>query len=194
MIMEQAARVVQLQTTAGTLSIELYNNFCAYSFWQLAKSGQLRRLTFRQLLGGFALLGEVEAVQGHSTTASEVDTAAQSPDGVPLLHVGAGLLSCRPTVGAVTASRLLITLSPQPQLDKTHVVFGRVYSGICTLAQISHMQVDADFVLYSPVTVMKCSTAVLSRGTAPQRATAKSTPASCVVKSQCRSSILTTLE
>ncbi|CAG9574090.1 putative cyclophilin type peptidyl-prolyl cis-trans isomerase [Leishmania major strain Friedlin] len=192
--MGQVARVVQVQSSAGALSIELYNNFCADSFWQLARSDQLRRLTFRKLLGGFALLGEVEAVQGHSTTASEVDAAAQSPDDVPLLHVGAGLLSCRPTVGAVTASRLLITLSPQPQLDKTHVVFGRVYSGIHTLEQISHMQVDADFVLYSPVTVMKCSTALLSRGTAPQSATARAAPASCVVTSQYPSSILATLE
>ncbi|AYU78885.1 cyclophilin 3 / CyP3 [Leishmania donovani] len=192
--MERVARVVQLQSTAGALSIELYNNFCADSFWQLARSGQLRRLTFRQLLGGFALLGEVETVQGHSTTASEVDAAARSPDGVPLLHVGAGLLSCRPTIGAVTASRLLITLSPQPQLDKTHVVFGRVYSGIHTLEQISRMQVGADFVLYSPVTVVKCSTAVLARGTAPQNATAKVAPAPCAVKSPYPSSILATLE
>ncbi|GET88654.1 cyclophilin type peptidyl-prolyl cis-trans isomerase, putative [Leishmania tarentolae] len=192
--MERAARVVQLQSTAGPFSIELYDNFCADSFWQLARSGQLRRLTFRQLLGGFALLGEVDSVQGHLATVSEVDTAAQSPDNVPLLHVGAGLLSCRPTVGAVTASCFLITLSPQPQLDKTHVVFGRVYSGIHTLEQMSHMQVDADFILYSPVAVMKCSSAVLVRGTAPPGTTAKAVPTSCAVKSLYPTSILETLE
>ncbi|AIN98466.1 cyclophilin 3, putative [Leishmania panamensis] len=192
--MEKAARVVQLQSTAGALSFELYSNFCADSFWQLASSGQLRRLVFRQLLCGFALLGEVEAVQGHSATASEVDAAAESPDGLSLLHVGAGLLTCSPTVGAVTASRFLITLSPQPQLDKTHVIFGRVYSGIQTLERMSHMQVDADFVLYSPVTVIKWSSAALLRGSAPRSSACKGESEPYTVTLQSRSSILATLE
>ncbi|KAG5501164.1 hypothetical protein JIQ42_06162 [Leishmania sp. Namibia] len=192
--MEREARVVQLQSTAGALSIELYNNFCADSFWQLANSGQLRRLAFRQLLGGFALLGEVDAVQGHSATASEVDAAAQNVDGISLRHVGAGLLSCRPAVGAVTASRFLITLSPQPNLDKTHVVFGRVYSGIRIVEEISRKQVDADFVMYSPVMIIKCSSVMLLRGSAPQSVTCEATLAPCVVKSQSRPSILTSLE
>ncbi|KAG5478797.1 hypothetical protein CUR178_05375 [Leishmania enriettii] len=192
--MEREARVVQLQSTAGALSIELYNNLCADSFWRLANSGQLRRLAFRQLLGGFALLGEVDAVQGHLATASEVDAAAQNMDGISLKHVGAGLLSCRPVVGAVMASRFLITLSPQPNLDKTHVVFGRVYSGIRTVEEISHNQVDADFVMYSPVMIIKCSSAVLLRGSAPQSVTREATRAPCIVESQSRPSIFTSLE
>ncbi|KAG5504329.1 hypothetical protein JKF63_04774 [Porcisia hertigi] len=191
--MERDARVVQLQSTAGALSIELYDNFCADSFWQLASSGQLRRLKFNQLLAGFALLGEVDPAQGHSATVDEVDKAARSSSGLVLRHVGAGLLSCSPTVGAVTASRFLITLSPQPRLDETHVVFGRVYSGLQTVEQISHMQVNADFVLYAPVTVVKCSLAVLPRVAAP-KGSGEVTHASCVVKSQSRPSILASLE
>ncbi|KAG5478601.1 hypothetical protein LSCM1_06004 [Leishmania martiniquensis] len=192
--MERAARVVQLQCTAGPFSIELYNNFCADSFWQLASSGQLCRLVFRQLLSGFVLLGEVEAAQGHSATASEVDDAARNMDGTSLRHVGAGLLSCRPAVGAVTASQFVITLSPQPNLDKTHVVFGRVYSGIHIVEQISHKQVDTDFFMYSPVTVIKCSLAMLHRGNAPQSDTSASARVSCIVKSSSRPRILTMLE
>jgi cyclophilin family peptidyl-prolyl cis-trans isomerase len=162
------ARVVQLQTSCGSLSVELYDNACADAFWQLACSGQLRRLVLRRLLAGFAILGEVEGVVARCITADEVTPLQGACNARPLYHVGAGLLSCRLVVGTPGCSSFVVTLSPQPQLDATHVVFGRVYSGIETVEKITGMQVDANFVLYTPVTVEKCSTAVLPRAAPPE--------------------------
>lgn len=165
--MSREARVVQLQSSRGSLSVELYDNSFADSFWQLACSGQLRRLVFRRLLAGFALLGEVDDVCARCTTLSEVEEAHNAASGSRLCHVGAGLLSCRPEVGVVSCRHVVLTLSPQPELDATHVVFGRVYSGFQTVETIASMQVDARFQLYTPVTVLKCSTALLPKGATP---------------------------
>ncbi|KPA84149.1 cyclophilin 3 putative (CyP3) [Leptomonas pyrrhocoris] len=181
--MASEARVVQLQTSCGSLSVELYENYCADAFWQLACSGQLRRLIFRRVLAGFAIVGEVDNLCARCTTADEVAAVEGSSEGPGLRHVGAGLLSCRPVMGTPACSRFVVTLSPQPQLDSTQVVFGRVYSGFATVESIARMQVDTNFTLYTPVTTVKCITAVLPKGTPPNSANGRSAAEGCVVKS-----------
>lgn len=180
--MSREARVVQLQSSRGPLSVELYDNIYADSFWRLACSGQLRRLVFRRLLAGFAVVGEVDEVCARCTTVSDVDEAHAESSHPRLRHVGAGLLSCRPEVGAVSCSTFVLTLSPQPELDATHVVFGRVYSGFQTVENIAGMQVDVRFQLYTPVTVLKCSTALLPKGFPPSDEATTAEEGGCSVK------------
>ncbi|KPI85489.1 cyclophilin 3 putative (CyP3) [Leptomonas seymouri] len=176
------ARVVQLQSSCGSLSIELYNNFCADGFWQLACSGQLRRLMFRRLLSGFAIMGEVADPCARCFSAREVAAVWESSEAPKLYHVGAGLLSCRPVVGAPVCCNFVLTLSPQPQLDATHVVFGRVYSGFQAVERMARMEVDPKFSFYTPVTVLKCSTAILPKGTPPGNENIVRTADGCTVK------------
>ena len=102
------ARVVQLQSSCGSLSIELYDNYCGDVFWQL--------------------------------------------------------------------------------------FFGRVYSGIRTVEEMAKMQVDANFTLYTPVTTLKCSTAVLPKGTPPSAVAGASSAVDCRAASVSSVPLLTLLE
>lgn len=188
------ARVVQLQSSCGSLSIELYDNYCGDVFWQLACSGQLRRLVFRRLLAGFALVGEVSDVCARCTTARDMASSYDSSRSSSLQHVGAGLLSCQLAEGTVACSEFVLTLSPQPKLDVSHVVFGRVYSGIRTVEEMAKMQVDTNFTLYTPVTTLKCSTAVLPKGTPPSAVAGASSTVDCRAASVSSVPLLTLLE
>lgn len=162
-----SSRAVHLHSSCGIFVVELYENSCADSFWALARSGQLSQLRLKYLLPGFVLVGEVEEAFGLSCSAAAAADLQSFRVKTELRHVGAGLLTCKPSFGEVAGSRFYITLSPQPHLDDSHVVFGRIYSGMQVIDKISNLQVDAQFYLYSPVEVLRCTTSVLPKAFSP---------------------------
>ncbi|EPY23704.1 peptidylprolyl isomerase [Strigomonas culicis] len=156
----KTCRVVELYTSKGVLSVELYEKEApreAEAFMRLAMSGQLDGDTFHTLIPGCALVGTAGAASGRGTFGMLDAPCRQKKETPVLRHVGAGLLSCPIAEGTVLASTFIVTLSPQPQLDEAYTVFGRIYKGMSLLRDLSIAQVRDDFELVTPLTVKQCT-------------------------------------
>ncbi|ESL09942.1 cyclophilin type peptidyl-prolyl cis-trans isomerase [Trypanosoma rangeli SC58] len=167
---EFEARVVELHTSEGVISVELYDReapVLAESFARLAESGQLDGARFARMVPGFVL----ECAVGVARAYGEVVEVGQEN---ALRHTGAGVVSCpRSAAGGVAAARFFVTLGPQPALDKACVVFGRVYSGMRTIEEISRFRFASDtFRLYSPVEVVRCVVRLLPKRPRPSQSSA----------------------
>lgn len=166
---ETLARVVELETRDGVISIELYEKqepeICA-SFVALAESEQLCGAVFPSLIPGFALVGQCLGLYGVPLGVVATEKAAHGGER-ELKHVGAGLVSCRVVPGSVLGSSFLVTLAPQPKLDESHRVFGRLYSGMRFLESIATMHVDEQFALFSPICVQRTRVVLLPRSARP---------------------------
>ncbi|KEG07933.1 putative cyclophilin type peptidyl-prolyl cis-trans isomerase [Trypanosoma grayi] len=157
--------VVELHTSEGVITLELYYReavCAAESFLRLAESGQLDGAMFSRMVPGFVL----ECSLGDKRAYGELIEAEENKG---LHHTGAGIISC-PRVGGngVAGATFFVTLGPQPHLDKTCTVFGRVYSGMRVVEKISQFRVASDtFRLYSPVVILRCAVRVLPKEQRP---------------------------
>lgn len=172
---DEAAIAVQLETTYGVLSIEVYSDAltcgASSSFLRLAVSGQLEGRLFSSLVPGLCIVGVARGADEGQVLGIPWSGScgySHSDDGQQALrHVGAGLLTCRLCDGVVPASTFLITLAPQPKLDGVYTVFGRVSSGIGVVERMSKAQCDDHFQLFTPVDVRRCVVVQKPRVTRP---------------------------
>ncbi|KAK7198363.1 cyclophilin 3 [Novymonas esmeraldas] len=186
------ARVVHIRICEGLLGFELYENTCADAFWRLAKSGQLSHVVFEDVLPGLGVLVHTKGAEGHVTTVGDVDAMTEMCENAALRHVGAGLLSCRLTVGTVMASSFLITLSAQPALDHTRIVFGRMFSGLDVVSSLPLKgSLSGTKEAFAPV-VLQCVTGTRPRTTVPGSASPVPVDTACVVRSHGRLRLLDT--
>lgn len=158
-------RVVELHTSEGVISVELYDSeaTCVAEFFcRLAESGQLDGAKFGRMVPGFVL----ECALPPGRVYAELVEAKGSD---ALSHTGAGIVTCPVTdEGIVDGTTFFVTLGPQPKLDKTCVIFGRVYSGMRIIEKISKFRVaNETFSLYSPVEVLRCVVRALPKAQRP---------------------------
>lgn len=166
----QTCKVVELYTSKGVLSVELYDKEApreAEMFVRLAMSGQLDGDTFRTLIPGCVVVGTAGATAEGDTFAL-LETPPFLKRAPALRHVGAGLLSCPVSRGTVLTSTFVITLSPQPKLDDSYMVFGRVYKGMSLLKDLALAQVRDNFELVTPLSVSRCTVTNLPMVNRPQ--------------------------
>ncbi|KAG8344584.1 putative Cyclophilin type peptidyl prolyl cis trans isomerase [Trypanosoma vivax] len=156
------SRVVELYTNCGVISVELYDDesHCvAESFYRLAASGQLDGVVVSRLIPSFVI---EFSVAGHPVFGEWMDVDVCNS----LHHTGAGIVSC-PRRG-LEAGSFFITLGPQPFLDEACIIFGRVYSGMRVVQNISQLSVSAEtFHLFSPVVIERCNVRLLPRAERP---------------------------
>lgn len=75
--------------------------------------------------------------------------------GLRMAHNGPGLLSMANRGPDTNQSQFLITLGPAPELDGTHVIFGRLVSGAMHLPTLESVPVDANDVPLSSIIVVE---------------------------------------
>lgn len=146
--------IVYLKTTMGTIGLEMYTKHaprtCA-NFIELSKQGYYDNTTFHRVIKGFMIQGGDPTGTGFGGTSIYDDAG----DGKKLLndeqsalktlkHTGAGVIAMANTGPNTNGSQFYITLAPTPWLDKTNVVFGRVFSGMGVVERIGQVSVDRD--------------------------------------------------
>lgn len=137
-----------LRTNLGDLHVEVYCSKVprtAYNFLQLARRGFYAGVAFHRLVPGFV-------VQGGDPSGTGAGGASCFSEGLPfanefapgLSHNARGVLSMANKAGRLKSntSQFFITFTPQPHLDRSHPVFGRVIGGWETLDRIEGLGAD----------------------------------------------------
>ncbi|KAF6219636.1 hypothetical protein HO133_004105 [Letharia lupina] len=123
---------VVLDTTMGSITLELYNNHApktCNNFSTLAQRGYYNNVIFHRIIPNFMLqTGDPTGTgRGGASIYGEKFEDEIDPG---LKHTGAGILSMANSGKNTNGSQFFITLAPTPWLDGKHTIFGRVKSGL----------------------------------------------------------------
>ncbi|KAK3363285.1 cyclophilin-like domain-containing protein [Lasiosphaeria hispida] len=137
---------VQLETSMGTIVVELYNQHApktCTNFATLATRGYYDGLVFHRVIRDFMIQGGDPTGTGRGGTSiyGEKFEDEIRPD---LKHTGAGILSMANAGPNSNGSQFFITLAPTPWLDGKHTIFGRVKSGMTIVRRMGLVPTDAE--------------------------------------------------
>ncbi|KAJ9155472.1 Peptidyl-prolyl cis-trans isomerase [Pleurostoma richardsiae] len=150
---------VALDTTMGTITLELYNTHCprtCANFTTLASRGYYDDTPFHRIIPNFMVQGGDPTGTGRGGSSIYGDKFADEPRGLAeLRHTGAGVLSMANAGPDTNGSQFFITLAPAPWLDGKHVVFGRVRSGMGVVRRMGLVRTDAEDRPVEPVKIIR---------------------------------------
>ncbi|KAL2014923.1 hypothetical protein VTK56DRAFT_6820 [Thermocarpiscus australiensis] len=137
---------VALETSMGTIIVELYNHHApktCQNFATLATRGYYDGVIFHRIIKDFMIQGgdPTGTGRGGSSIYGEKFEDEIHPD---LKHTGAGVLSMANAGPNTNGSQFFITLAPTPWLDGKHTIFGRVKKGIKVVQRMGLVPTDAD--------------------------------------------------
>jgi peptidyl-prolyl cis-trans isomerase-like 1 len=171
-VTETMVRVVTLHTTAGNISVELYDGYAprlCQNFFDLASHGKYDNTLVHKLVPGQFLQGG--GAPGGSGGGGEAFERVFIDDELhpALRHTGAGVVSFANAGPDLNASQFLISLCPQPKWDGVYSIIGRISSGMRILETLStQWEVDAvSFKPYNPIRITSCSSGTYPRQRRP---------------------------
>ncbi|PMD60840.1 peptidyl-prolyl cis-trans isomerase-like 1 [Hyaloscypha bicolor E] len=137
---------VALETTMGTIVVELYNDHApktCKNFSTLASRGYYDTLLFHRIIPSFMIqTGDPTGTgRGGSSIYGERFEDEISPS---LKHTGAGILSMANSGPNTNGSQFFITLAPTPWLDGKHTIFGRVTRGMGVVKRMGLVRTGAE--------------------------------------------------
>ncbi|KAK4102897.1 hypothetical protein N658DRAFT_446489 [Parathielavia hyrcaniae] len=137
---------VALETTMGTIVVELYVNHVpktCQNFSTLASRGYYDGTIFHRIIQDFMIQGgdPTGTGRGGSSIYGEKFEDEIRED---LKHTGAGILSMANAGPNTNGSQFFITLVPTPWLDGKHTIFGRVKKGIRVVQRMGLVPADAE--------------------------------------------------
>ncbi|EMD64280.1 hypothetical protein GGP41_006707 [Bipolaris sorokiniana] len=137
---------VALDTTIGTVVVELYNDHApktCKNFSTLAQRGYFNGLIFHRIIPNFMIQGgdPTGTGRGGESIYGEKFEDEISPQ---LKHTGAGILSMANSGPNTNGSQFFITLAPTPWLDGKHTIFGRVKSGMQIVKKLGLVKTDKE--------------------------------------------------
>ncbi|KAF1938912.1 peptidyl-prolyl cis-trans isomerase [Clathrospora elynae] len=137
---------VALDTTIGTIVIELYNDHApktCKNFSTLAQRNYFNDLVFHRIIPNFMIQGgdPTGTGRGGESIYGEKFEDEISPQ---LKHTGAGILSMANSGPNTNGSQFFITLAPTPWLDGKHTIFGRVKSGMQIVKKLGLVKTDKE--------------------------------------------------
>lgn len=138
------APLVQLDTTMGTIVVELYVKHAprtVKNFLDLSKKGYYDGTKFHRIIRDFMIQGGDPTGTGRG---GESIYGGKFEDEITreLKHTGAGILSMANAGPNTNGSQFFITLAPTPWLDGKHTIFGRVQSGMNVVKRLGNVQTD----------------------------------------------------
>lgn len=135
---------VQLQTTQGNITLELYEDvapLAVENFTTHVKNGYYNGLTFHRIIKNFMIQG------GDPTgTGAGGESIWKKPfkdefkSGV--VFDKAGILAMANAGPRTNGSQFFITTAPTPWLNGYHTIFGRVVEGMDTLNKLNNVQTN----------------------------------------------------
>ncbi|KAF2259074.1 peptidyl-prolyl cis-trans isomerase [Lojkania enalia] len=148
---------VALETTLGTIVIELYNNHApktCKNFATLAQRNYYNGLIFHRIIPNFMIQGgdPTGTGRGGASIYGEKFDDEISP---ALKHTGAGILSMANSGPNTNGSQFFITLAPTPWLDGKHTIFGRVKSGMQVVKKLGLVKTNKEDRPVEEVKIMK---------------------------------------
>jgi peptidyl-prolyl cis-trans isomerase-like 1 len=141
-----APTYVQIETSAGSIELELYADRAprtVYNFVELSKLGYYDGTTFHRVIEHFMLQGgdpTGSGLGGESIFGGKFEDEI-SPD---LKHTGAGIISMANSGPNSNGSQFFITLAPCPWLDGKHSIFGRVSKGMRVVQRLGSTATTKD--------------------------------------------------
>ncbi|KAH9875254.1 heme binding [Plenodomus biglobosus] len=137
---------VALDTTIGTIVIELYNDHApktCKNFATLAQRNYFNGLIFHRIIPNFMIQGGDPTGTGRG---GESIYGEKFEDEITpaLKHTGAGILSMANSGPNTNGSQFFITLAPTPWLDGKHTIFGRVKSGMQIVKKLGLVKTDKE--------------------------------------------------
>mmetsp|Transcript_36683 Transcript_36683/g.44371 ORF Transcript_36683/g.44371 Transcript_36683/m.44371 type:complete len:163 (+) Transcript_36683:188-676(+) len=141
---EGGAPLVTFETTAGTITVELYNKHApktCKNFIELARKGYYNNVVFHRIIKDFMIQGGDPTGTGRG---GESIYGKKFEDEITreLKHTGAGILSMANSGPNTNGSQFFITLAPTPWLDGKHTIFGRVSAGMQVVKRLGAVQCD----------------------------------------------------
>ncbi|CBX93309.1 heme binding [Plenodomus lingam] len=137
---------VALDTTIGTIVVELYNDHApktCKNFATLAQRNYFNGLIFHRIIPNFMIQGGDPTGTGRG---GESIYGEKFEDEITpaLKHTGAGILSMANSGPNTNGSQFFITLAPTPWLDGKHTIFGRVKSGMQIVKKLGLVKTDKE--------------------------------------------------
>ena len=137
---------VILETSMGTITVELYNDHApktCKNFASLAQRGYYNNVIFHRIISNFMIQGgdPTGTGRGGSSIYGEKFEDEFSPS---LQHSGAGILSMANSGPNTNGSQFFITLAPTPWLDGKHTIFGRVKDGMGVVQRMGMVKTGAE--------------------------------------------------
>jgi len=146
-------RIVVMETTMGTIKIELFDDkapITSKNFADLVGKGFYNNLSFHRVIADFMLQGGDPKGDGTGGPGYTI----KDEFGSGLKHSSAGTLSMANAGPNTGGSQFFITLVPTPWLDGKHAIFGKVIEGMDVVEAIGAVSVDSNDRPRTPV-VMK---------------------------------------
>jgi peptidyl-prolyl cis-trans isomerase-like 1 len=143
---QAVAQNVELKTTMGLITIELYNDHApktCENFATLASRNYYNGTIFHRIIPDFMIQGGDPTGTGRGG-ASIFGDKFEDEIRSDLKHVGAGVLSMANSGPNTNGSQFFITLAPTPWLDGKHTIFGRVKSGMKIVQRMGLVKVGAE--------------------------------------------------
>ena len=143
---QAVAQNVELKTTMGLITIELYNDHApktCENFATLASRNYYNGTIFHRIIPDFMIQGGDPTGTGRGG-ASIFGDKFEDEIRSDLKHVGAGVLSMANSGPNTNGSQFFITLAPTPWLDGKHTIFGRVKSGMKIVQKMGLVKVGAE--------------------------------------------------
>ncbi|KAL6710719.1 Peptidyl-prolyl cis-trans isomerase-like 1 [Coniothyrium glycines] len=137
---------VALETTIGTIVVELYNDHApktCKNFSTLAQRNYFNGLIFHRIIPNFMIQGGDPTGTGRGGE-SIYGEKFEDEISAALKHTGAGILSMANSGPNTNGSQFFITLAPTPWLDGKHTIFGRVKSGMQIVKKLGLVKTDKE--------------------------------------------------
>ncbi|KAK9801860.1 hypothetical protein WJX73_002730 [Symbiochloris irregularis] len=137
---------VELQTTLGTFTVELYDRHAprtCNNFAELAERGYYSGTVVHRIIKDFMIQAGDPTGTGRG---GESIYGKNFEDEIhpELKHTGAGILSMANSGPGTNGSQFFVTLAPTPWLDGKHSIFGRVSSGMAVVKRLGNLATDAN--------------------------------------------------
>jgi len=135
---------VALETTQGTITLELYENvapMAVENFTTHVKNGYYNGLTFHRIIKNFMVQGgdpTGTGAGGESIWKKPFKDEFKSG----IVFDKAGVLAMANAGPKTNGSQFFITTAPTPWLNGYHTIFGRVVSGMDTLGKLNNVQTN----------------------------------------------------
>ncbi|CAJ2503772.1 Uu.00g111660.m01.CDS01 [Anthostomella pinea] len=141
---------VALETTMGTITLELYTNHAPLTcknFLTLSARGYYNHNPIHRIIPNFMIqTGDPTGTGRGGTSIYNTSTTGHFADEISpeLRHTGAGVLSMANAGPNTNGSQFFITLAPTPWLDGKHTIFGRVRSGMGVVRRMGLVRTGAE--------------------------------------------------